>query len=567
MNISIDILSERLGRYDFVQVCGRPAEPTLESTRLLHRNIEKFEERYLYIGIPEDIDRLRLSIDMRHITIICCGIPDSFDTISPDSNFYYIGNEVDFGLFYNEVEDVFSYYREWEKQLKHICESKGSLQQMINVSDEIFPYPIALVDGAERTIAYSMEKDCDDLVWQYIKEGYIRTEYLLRDNVHSKDILHYRAPKQLYTTASNRYVMLQPVIVHYHTVAFVSLMMVEAGVSVFSRGTEQLMMVLTREIANRMEQDEFYGLSMGVAVEFFLADLISGKVTDTGIIQDRAAFLELDIYARRRIFCICYEKEEMLGARRRKILEAAKRLFPDYNTCFYEGNAVFIERQGGILESGHGMDVAYGARKRSGRGTDDGCGQSENRGIGQERGSQGGVVNQERDAGLEFHKNFLEWLEKERMLCGISMQFDSLYEMASFYVQAKEAMKLGRVWHPGRRVYYYDAYIMQHGLEMLERQTNLRDMIHPVVWKILEQYGEEHYMLATVRAYLLYDKNISVAAKRLHVHRNTMLYRIEQLTDKLGHDFADAEECLQIIYSIEIVEYLQKKGIEVAKGR
>lgn len=515
MNISIDILSERLNCYSFVQVCGKVPEPALESTRLLHRNIKKFEEKYLYIGIPEDIERLSLSIDMRHITVICCGIPDSFETIQPDCNFYYISNEVDFGLFYNEVEDVFSYYFEWERQLKNICESMGSLQQMINVSDEIFPYPIALVDGAERTIAHSMEKECDDLVWQYIKEGYIKTEYLLRDNVHSRDILHYRAPKQLYTTASNRYVMLQPVIVHYHTVAFVSLMMKEAGEKRFSRGTEQLMMVLTKEITNRMEQDEFYGLSMGVAVEFFLADLIGGKVTDSSIIRDRAAFLEREIFAKRRVFCICYENEEMIGSKKRMILEAAKRLFPSYDSCFYEGNAVFVEK----LEK---------------------------------------TQDENQRAGLEHNKSFVKWLEKEHLICGISIQFESLLKIAGFYEQANVAMKLGRIWHPGKRFYHYEGYAIQHGLETLDKQIDVRSMIHPVVRKILEQYGEEHYMLDTVRAYLLCERNISIAAKQLHVHRNTLLYRMEQLTDKLGYDFANQEECFQIMYSIEIVEYLRK---------
>lgn len=519
MNISIDILSEYLDCYAFVQVCGRMAEPNLESTRLLHRNIKKFEEKYLYIGIPEDIERLSLSIDMRRITVICCGIPDSFETVQPDCNFYYIGNEVDFGLFYNEVEDVFAYYSEWEKRLKNICESMGSLQQMINVSDEIFSYPIALVDGAERTIAHSMEKECDDLVWQYIKEGYIKTEYLMRDNVHSRDILHYRAPKQLYTTASNRYVMLQPVIVHYHTVAFVSLMMTEAGGKCFSRGEEQLMMVLTREITNRMEKDEFYGLSLGAAVEFFLADLISGKVTDKNTIQDRAAFLERDIYAKRRILCIRYEKEEMLGKKKRMILEATKKMASDYDSCFYEGNAVFVEKQGG----------------KQGKG---------------------------KDAGREQDASFAAWLEKEHLICGVSIQCGSLFELADSYEQAKAAMSLGRIWHPEKCIYHYEDYIIQHGLELLEKSVSLRSMIHPIVWKILEQYGEEHYMLNTVRAYLLCERNVSVAAKQLHVHRNTLLYRIEQLTDKLGYDFTNQEECLQIMYSIEIVEYLQKVAKE-----
>ena len=509
MNISIDILDEKLQKYHFVQYCGKQSEPIFESTRLLHRYMKKFEPQYLYIGVAEDIERLEWNSDMKYATVICCGVPDSFESIGAGGgNFYYIDGDADFGMFYNDVEDVFSYYNRWESRLKYLCSTMGSLQQMIDASDEIFPYPISLVDGAERTIAYSRNKECDDAVWQYIKEGYIKTEYLLRDNIHSKDILHHRAPKQLYTTASNRYVMLQPVIVQRHTVAFVSLMMTEAGPEVFSRGTEQLLMVLTREVTSRLEADEFYGLAMGEAVEFFLADLIGKKEMDIDTILDRANFLKLDIYKKRRIFCICYEDAEMAGIKRREIMKAAKRQFPKTFSCFHEGNAVFFEDYTGEDEE-------------------------------------------------ESDNIFLNWLKKEKLLSGISVEFSSLFDAADFYEQAKAAIRLGYKIDPERKMYEYRDYIIQRGLERLDQRGTLWQELHPQVLHLLELYGEDHYMMETVTVWLKCERNISAAAKILHIHRNTLLYRIECLTDKLGYDFSRQAERLQIMYSLEVVNYIK----------
>ncbi len=509
MNISIDILAEKLQKYHFVQYCGRQSEPIFESTRLLHRYMRKFEPQYLYIGVAEDIERLSKDFDMKYSTIVCCGVPDTFETIGEGCNFYYVDRDADFGMFYNDVEDVFSYYNRWETKLKYLCSTMGSLQQMIDVSDEIFPYPISLVDGAERTIAYSRNKECDDTVWQYIKEGYIKTEYLLRDNIHSRDILHHRAPKQLYTTASNRYIMLQPVIVQRHTVAFVSLMMTEVGSEIFSRGTEQLLMVLTREVTSRLEADEFYGLAMGEAVEFFLADLIGRKKMETDTILDRANFLKLDVYKKRRIFCICYEDVEMAGIKRREIMKTVKKQFPKSFGCFYEGNAVFLEDY--IVEDGE----------------------------------------------EEADDTFWNWLKKEKLLSGISVEFSSLFDAADFYEQAKASIRLGHKINPEHKMHDYKDYIMQRGLERLDQRGTLWQELHPQVLHLLELYGEDHYMIETVTVWLKCERNISAAAKILHIHRNTLLYRIECLTDKLGYDFSNQAERLQIMYSLEVVDYIK----------
>lgn len=508
MNLSMDILIEWLSKYEIEQVYGVKSLPTLESVRLLHRFLDEMDSKYLYMGIPEDIERIQC--DTKGITIISSGIPKKYDHIEPNCNLYFIQNEVDFGQFYNEVEDVFTYYNTWSQKLNDLCSSMASLQSLIDIGDEVIPYPISLVDGAERTVAYSQHKKCDDAIWQYIREGYIKTEYLLRDNIRSKDIAMNRAPKQMYTVASNRYVMLQPVVVHQHTVAFVALIMEKAASETFSRATEHLLAELTRAITNRMEADEFYGASMGVAVEFFLADIISRKLTDRDVIRDRAQFFGQNIYESRRLFCIAASDGPDQDHRLRNIRETVSALLPSADSCSYQNNAVFIE---------HGKNL--------------------------------------RQDFLQEHTELAEWIKRENLVCGISTVFRSLFEMADYYEQAQTAVRLGSVLNPDQLFYDYESYIMMHSIEMLDRQCSLRTMIHPIVWKIIELYGEEHHMINTLYVYLACERNISNAAKQLFVHRNTMLYRIEPLIDKLQNDFSDANLRRQLIYSLEIAKYLK----------
>lgn len=132
-----------------------------------------------------------------------------------------------------------------------------------------------------------------------------------------------------------------------------------------------------------------------------------------------------------------------------------------------------------------------------------------------------------------------------------------MFEAADYYEQAKTAIRLGREIDPNKKMYDYKDYIVQHGLEQYGQKGVLQQKLHPVVLRILELYGEDHYMIKTVTMWLKCERHISAAAKLLHVHRNTMLYRIEGLIDKLGYDFSEQAERLQIMYSLEIVDYIK----------
>ena len=83
-------------------------------------------------------------------------------------------------------------------------------------------------------------------------------------------------------------------------------------------------------------------------------------------------------------------------------------------------------------------------------------------------------------------------------------------------------------------------------------------MLQGILRPLLEYDKENNsLLLPTVRAYLLCNGNITKTAQDIFVHRNTLLYRLNQIRDLTGWDLEDARTRMNLLLSILIREYLQ----------
>jgi sugar diacid utilization regulator len=57
---------------------------------------------------------------------------------------------------------------------------------------------------------------------------------------------------------------------------------------------------------------------------------------------------------------------------------------------------------------------------------------------------------------------------------------------------------------------------------------------------------KDDHLLETVEVYLACNGNLSEAAQKLHLHRNSLLYRLHQVRDLLGHDLKNPEQRLAL---------------------
>lgn len=82
----------------------------------------------------------------------------------------------------------------------------------------------------------------------------------------------------------------------------------------------------------------------------------------------------------------------------------------------------------------------------------------------------------------------------------------------------------------------------------------------------LYHYDQKHDndFFNTLETYFACNGNITQAAKKLYIHRNTLIYRLEKIKDILNTDLTDAEENFNIQLALKIYKILQLKH-EVTK--
>ena len=147
-----------------------------------------------------------------------------------------------------------------------------------------------------------------------------------------------------------------------------------------------------------------------------------------------------------------------------------------------------------------------------------------------------------------------------RLSVGLSNPFDRLEETKHFYQQALRAIRLGlRVPAMNSRqpLYRYQDYTLVEMLELCREQENLMDFCSPMLLKLLD-YDRENQtdLMNTLYEYLDCSQNTQLAAERLFIHKNTLLYRINKIRSVIDNDLTYSWDLLLLTLSFRILIYL-----------
>lgn len=120
-----------------------------------------------------------------------------------------------------------------------------------------------------------------------------------------------------------------------------------------------------------------------------------------------------------------------------------------------------------------------------------------------------------------------------------------LYEAYRFEDQVFMSKHLGYIKSlllqiPFNRYTYLDDEIMYKHL-----MTTIKKEDYQYIFR---QYEKDEIMLKTVKTYLESNQNMSVAAKKLYIHRNTMMQRIDKFMDVTGFDVKSFVSASTIYY-------------------
>lgn len=83
------------------------------------------------------------------------------------------------------------------------------------------------------------------------------------------------------------------------------------------------------------------------------------------------------------------------------------------------------------------------------------------------------------------------------------------------------------------------------------KQNNQLDLTNPIINQVKE-YDEEHgsEYFPTLRAYLFYKRDFKEMARHLHVHKNTVAYRMQRICELFHLDFKDCRTITNLYFSL-----------------
>lgn len=260
-------------------------------------------------------------------------------------------------------------------------------------------------------------------------------------------------------------------------------------------------------------------------LDYFVYDLLEGKVTDRRLIEERLEYFQWNLCAKGKVQIISIQgrTRELIpdNTRFRHLLDLFSSTFQNFRSFAYVSGVKML------------------------------CPVSES-----VRGDEW------------FLEQLQEILAQEDLVAGISRPLIGLESIPDFNRQAVKAAELGRRLHPERYIHFYDSYAIYHALELASEQENLLQFCHSAVI-LLRDYDLTHEtdLLESLRVYLTHNRSIGESAAALYIHRNTMNYRIARINELTRMDLSDPDIFCHLLFSFYALDYRKALELEEPGGR
>lgn len=161
------------------------------------------------------------------------------------------------------------------------------------------------------------------------------------------------------------------------------------------------------------------------------------------------------------------------------------------------------------------------------------------------------------DKGIRRLQNFME---KHALRIGMSDFFQGIENFQNYYFQAKAAIRVGARIHENKGFFIYGDYKFFHLIEKVSSEpgNNLKDFVHSAL-PTLEKYDRKHQseLFYTLNILIDHGCNYKETCEALHIHRNTLSYRIERIKALTQLEFTVPKVQFDLAYSFRILEFFK----------
>ena len=160
----------------------------------------------------------------------------------------------------------------------------------------------------------------------------------------------------------------------------------------------------------------------------------------------------------------------------------------------------------------------------------------------------------------DFARTLVEDMHAKHALkatIGISSVVDNLKDLTRAYKEARIAFEVGKVFDIEKTVISYEN--LGIGRLIYQLPTTLCEMFLSEVFKKGPMETLDREALVTIQAFFENNLNVSETSRKLFVHRNTLVYRLEKIRKLTGLDLREFEHAITFKVALMVKKYLTSK--------
>ncbi len=143
---------------------------------------------------------------------------------------------------------------------------------------------------------------------------------------------------------------------------------------------------------------------------------------------------------------------------------------------------------------------------------------------------------------------------------GIGTPVTGIKDLARSFKEAQVALEVGKVFDTERSIVNYDKLGIARLIYQLP--TTLCDMFLKEVFKRGSIESLDQETLFTIQRFFENNLNVSETSRKLFVHRNTLVYRLEKIKKLTGLDLREFEDAIIFKVALMVKKYLSSNPIK-----
>lgn len=522
--------------HEFPKPLQKVRNTPISGIHLLPKQTKNCVEGILYITDKYDFKKFQEISDT--IPIICFSKSEGITADTADEQHVVLADiDMDFITIFNDLQECYREFVDWGKKLDFAVFGDASFQELLDIAETMLDALVLIYDPALKLLAYTKKyENLDNKLFQKVrKNGYMDMDMFKRfEEEHVFEALNESSNYLGYVDDFRDHEdNVRSININNELAVYCVLLYTSKQPPTY---TNALYQVLCDTIHNLLSKQHLTFKKDRSVTDYLLMDLLDHPNTPAEQIRDRIYYSDLDYEGNYVVMTIHSDIQKKSSEK--YFIQILRNNLINCRIFSYKGNIVILYH----------------------------LPQSEQRKYKRQ-------IRQRLQPILEntINNNLLVFASRPFSNIG---QFGAAYAQAESipaifktYTMEEILTPIKKVWNSdnlaeeksGNGYYFYEDYSLSDLFFKNNAQAPIYNYCVPFLLELLEQDTKKsRQLLEILYEYLKNDRKLTVVAEKLDMHRNNVLYHVQQISENYDVDLDDYETRLKLLLSFELLRLVSK---------